>query len=78
MTSLPRVKGDTLDVDWCTLFVQKPGCPPLVLRGHSTARYRGDVIVHLVDAYPDGMDEEVAHWSRENGADLDLSYVEMA
>jgi hypothetical protein len=76
LTSLPREKGDTLDVDWCFLY-RKPGCPPLALRGHSTAKYRGDMIVHLVDAYPDGMDEEVARWNRESGASLDASYVEI-
>ncbi len=77
LKSLPQEKGDTLDFDWCALY-RKQGCPPLALRGHSTAQYRGDVIVHLVDEYPDGMEEEVARWSRENGASLDASYVEIA
>jgi hypothetical protein len=76
LTSLPQEKGDTVEIDWCGPY-RKQGYPPLVLRAHQTARYRGDVIVHLVDAYPDGMEEEIARWSRENGASLDGSYVEI-
>jgi hypothetical protein len=53
----------------------KPGAPPFVLRGRSTARYRGDQIIHLVDEYPAGMADEAASWARAHAPDLDASYV---
>ena len=52
-----------------------PGAPDFVLRGRSTARYRGDAIVELVDEYPDGMDAEAAAWAVAHAPGMNASYV---
>jgi len=74
ITDPPAEAGDSVSVGWAVTYV-KPGAPAFVLRGRSTARFRGDRIVHLVDEYPDGMADEAASWSRVHAPDLDASYV---
>ena len=74
ITDPPAETGDSVSVGWAVTYV-KPGAPPFVLRGRSTARFRGDRIVHLVDEYPAGMADEAARWSRAHAPDLDASYA---
>ena len=74
ITDPPAEAGDSVSVGWAVTYV-KPGAPAFVLRGRSTARFRGDRIVHLVDEYPDGMADEAASWSRAHAPDLDAAYV---
>ena len=74
ITDPPADAGDSVSVGWAVTYV-KPGAPAFVLRGRSTARFRGDRIVHLVDEYPDGMADEAASWSRVHAPDLEASYV---
>jgi len=74
ITDPPAEAGDSVSVGWAVTYV-KPSAPAFVLRGRSTARFRGDRIVHLVDEYPDGMADEAASWSRVHAPDLDASYV---
>ena len=62
-------------LNWEPDGYEKAGAPPLKLRGRSTARYRGEVIVELVDEYPDGMSEETERWVRDHAPELDASYV---
>jgi hypothetical protein len=69
---VPTEQGDTASLGWTATYTA-PGAPPFVLRGRSTARYRGDLIVELVDAYPDGMDEEATAWARRYAPDLGLN-----
>jgi len=70
----PTEDGDRVTFGWTATY-DAPGAPPLVLRARSTARYRGDVIVELVDEYPDGMDAEAAAWSRAYAPGMDASYL---
>jgi hypothetical protein len=74
ITDPPAESGDSVSVGWAVTYV-KPGAPPFVLRGRSTARFGGERIVHLVDEYPDGMADEAARWARAHAPDLDASYV---
>ena len=68
----PVEEGDSVSIGWTATYTA-PGAPPFVLRGRSTARYRGDAIVELVDEYPDGMDAEAAAWIETYAPDLGLS-----
>ncbi|MGH7896970.1 MAG: nuclear transport factor 2 family protein [Candidatus Binatia bacterium] len=74
ITDPPAEDGERMTVGWSAIY-DKPGAPRLVLRGRSTARYRGDVIAELVDEYPDGMGAEAERWAREHAPGLDASYV---
>jgi len=74
ITDPPTETGDSVSVGWAVTYT-KPGAPAFVLRGRSTARYRDDQIVHLVDEYPEGMADEAACWVRAHAPDLDASYV---
>lgn len=74
VTSPPLEKDDSVSFSWTATY-SPPGAPPLVLRGRSTARYRGESIVSLCDDYPDGVDAEVQAWARQHAAGLDVSYV---
>jgi len=73
ITEPPAEAGDTLSVGWAVTYV-KPGAPPFRLRGRSTARYRGERIVHLIDAYPDGMAAEAETWLGAHAPDFDAAY----
>jgi hypothetical protein len=70
----PTEDGDTVKVGWTATYT-KEGAPPFVLRGRSTARYRGQRIAHLVDEYPDGMDEEAQDWIRRYLPGANAAYV---
>ena len=72
LVGAPVEKGDTVSLGWTATY-KTPGAPPFVLRGRSTARYRGDAIVELVDEYPDGMDAEGAAWIETYAPDLGLN-----
>ena len=74
ITDTPAESGDSVSVGWAVTYV-KPGAPPFTLRGRSTARYRGERIVHLVDEYPDGMDDEAASWVAAHAPGFDAAYV---
>lgn len=74
ITDPPTETGDAVSVGWLVTYEQ-PGAPPFRLRGRSTARFRGERIVHLVDEYPAGMADEAASWSRAHAPDLNAAYV---
>jgi hypothetical protein len=74
VTSGPEISGDEMQIGWKVTYT-KPGVPPFVLRGRSTARYVGDKIAYLSDAYDAAMDEEMAAWQRESGMQVDASYT---
>jgi len=73
ITEPPAEAGDTVSVGWAVTYV-KPGAPPFRLRGRSTARYRGERIVHLIDEYPDGMAAEAETWLGAHAPDFDAAY----
>jgi hypothetical protein len=70
----PTALDDGLTFGWTATYAV-PGAPDFVLRGRSTARYRGDAIVELVDEYPDGMDAEAARWAAAYAPGMNASYV---
>ena len=74
ITDPPVESGDTVSVGWQVTYV-KPGAPPFLLRGRSTARYRGERIAHLVDEYPDEMGAEAARWVGAHAPEFDAAYV---
>jgi len=74
VTEAPKEAGDTFTVGWAATY-RKPGAPPLVIHGRSTARYAGDVIAELVDEFLEGTGAELASWSRAHAPDVDLSYI---
>jgi hypothetical protein len=74
VTEPPVEDGDTMTVGMAVTY-QKPGAPPLVLRGRVIARYRGEVIAEMADVYDDATREAFERWAREHGAGLSGSYV---
>jgi hypothetical protein len=68
----PKVEGDTLMMEWLVTY-ERPGAPPLPLRGRSVARYQGDAIVRLTDTLH--ADDVTMSWFAKHGAGLDPSYV---
>jgi hypothetical protein len=70
----PAVDATGLAFDWTATYAPA-GAPRLVLRGHSSIRYRDGLIVELVDSYADGIGEEVAAWNDANDLGLELSYT---
>jgi hypothetical protein len=74
VTSGPEVSGDEMQVGWKVTYT-KPGVPTFVLRGRSTARYAGDKIAHLCDAYDAAMDAQMAAWQRDSGMAIYASYT---
>jgi hypothetical protein len=70
----PLVEGDTVRLSWSVTY-GRPGNPPLVLRGHSSATVADGVIVRLADSYDARAVEVVADWLAAYGKDLDPSYV---
>jgi hypothetical protein len=74
ITDPPIETGDEVSVGWAVVYV-KPDAPPFRLRGRSTARYRGERIVHLVDEYPTGMAAEAETWLGAHAPDFDAAYV---
>jgi len=74
LTDGPNETPDTVSFGWTATYAAA-GAPAFVLRGRSTARFRGDVIVELADEYPDGMDAEAAAWLAAHAPTLNPSYV---
>src|SRR5262245_64440460 len=72
LVEAPVEEGDTVKIIWTATYAT-PGAPPFVLRGRSTARYRGDAIVELVDEYGDETDEEAGAWIQRYAPDLGLN-----
>lgn len=70
----PHEQGDTVAIGWTATYAVA-GAPSLVLRGRSTVRVRDGLIVGLVDAYPDGMDEEVTGWLARHAPGASAAYV---
>ena len=70
----PSVEGDELRVAWTVTYTTGDH-PPFALRGASTARVAGDRIVLLVDAFDDGMVDEMDRWQQATGFHFDPSYV---
>ena len=74
VTEPPVEDGETVTAGMAVTY-QKPGAPPLVLRGRVFARYRGDVIVEMRDEYADGVQDAFLKWAPEHGQGLSGSYV---
>ena len=74
ITDPPAEAGDTVSVGWVVTYV-KEGAPPFRLRGRSTARFRGERIVHLIDEYPDGMAAEAETWLGAHAPGFSAAYV---
>ncbi len=72
MTAPPQIEGDTLMLDWLVTY-ERPGAPPVPLRGRSVARYEGESIAHLKDSFSN--EDAVMSWMAKHGAGLDPSYV---
>lgn len=70
----PHEQGDTVTIGWTATYAV-PGATSLLLRGRSTVSVRDGKVVRLVDAYPDGMDEEVAGWLARHAPGCSASYV---
>ena len=74
LESAPVVEGDTVSLSWAVTY-GRPGTPPLVLRGRSSATYDDGRIARLTDSYDAGALGSVRTWMAEHGRDLDPSYV---
>jgi hypothetical protein len=74
LTAAPAVEGDTVTIPWTGTY-ERPGAPPLTIRGRSVARYAGDKIKELSDSYEDTNADATAAWFRAHGADVNGSYV---
>jgi hypothetical protein len=74
VTGPPDVRPDSVAIPWAVTY-ERAGAPPLTIRGRSTARFTGDRIAYLHDAYEDGIGERAAAWLQAHGAGLDGSYV---
>lgn len=74
VTSGPEVDGDELRAGWQVTYTYD-GLPPFVLRGRSTVRFAGGVIVYLADSYAPEVAGELADWQRRTGFAIDPSYL---
>ena len=74
VTSGPEIDGNELRMVW-TVTYHKGGWSDFVLRGRSIVRYREGKIVYLSDLYEPSMEVEFATWERQNGVQLDASYI---
>jgi hypothetical protein len=75
ITSPPALTADGFGVDW-ELTYRKEGKTPYVLRGHTDVRYRDGKIAYLADSYDDArVGAETAAWMKQNGMQIDPSYV---
>jgi ketosteroid isomerase-like protein len=70
----PSVEGDTLTVPWTGTY-ERPGAPPLTIRGCSVARYSGNLIKELSDSYAADDAPQTLAWMRAHGAGLNGAYV---
>lgn len=74
ITDGPHEQGETVSIGWTATYVV-PGEAPLLLRGRSTACFRGGVLRELVDEYPPGMDDEVVAWLARHAPGANAAYV---
>jgi SnoaL-like domain len=74
LESAPVVDGDTVSLSWAVTY-GRPGTPPLVLRGRSSATYDDGRIARLADSYDASALGSVRAWMAEYGRDLNPSYV---
>lgn len=70
----PVVEGDTVTLPWAVTY-ERPGAPPMVLRGRSSAACADGRITHLADAYEAPVIATTKAWLAQYGTDLDPSYV---
>jgi hypothetical protein len=70
----PIVDGDTVTLSWSVTY-GRPGSPPFVLRGRSTATYADGRIARLADSYDASAGDSFRSWLAAHGRDLDPSYV---
>ena len=70
----PVEQGDSVMLSWSVTY-GRPGAPPFVLRGRSTATYADGVIARLADSYDEGARKDFSSWLAQYGRDLDPSYV---
>jgi hypothetical protein len=70
----PAVEGDTVTLSWAVTY-GRPGSPPLVLRGRSSATYGDGRITRLADSYDAPAIASTSAWLKAHGSDLDPSYV---
>jgi len=70
----PEVEGDEVRIAW-SIDYHKEGLAPYTLRGRSLARYRDGKIAYLADSYDPDVDANFAAWQRDNGLELDPSYI---
>jgi ketosteroid isomerase-like protein len=74
VTAPPAVEGDTVTIAWTGTY-ERPGAPPLTIRGRTVARYAGDLITNLSDSYADDNAAETLAWMRAHGVGVNFSYV---
>jgi hypothetical protein len=74
VTAPPLVEGDTVTIGWTGTY-ERPGAPPLTVRGCTVARYAGDLITQLSDSYADDNAAATTAWMRAHGADVNFAYV---
>jgi hypothetical protein len=74
LTAAPTVEGDTVIVPWTGTY-ERPGAPPLTIRGRSVARYEGDEIKALSDSYEENDAAANMQWFQAHGAGLNGAYV---
>jgi hypothetical protein len=70
----PVVEGDTVSLSWAVTY-GRPGSPPLVLHGRSSATYADGRIARLADSYEAPALASASAWLRQHGSDLEPSYV---
>ncbi len=70
----PELTDDSISISWRVTYTLGDA-PPYLLEGRSSARYADDLLVELIDSYPEGTDERAAEWIDENGIGFDPSYV---
>lgn len=72
VTRAPHEVGNTLTCVWVGEY-SRPTAPPIKLSAHLTAKFRGGLMIYLVDDYLPGMD--AADWLDAHGSDLAPAYV---
>jgi hypothetical protein len=70
----PEIDGDTVSLSWAVTYT-RPGDPPFVLRGRSSATYVDGRIVRLADSYDTSAADSFRTWLAAHGKDLDPAYV---
>ena len=73
-TSAPSVRGDVFEVDWAVTY-SKGDAPLVRILATSSATVRGGRMVHLVDRYLPGQDDQLLAWLEAYASELDPSYI---